>query len=175
VLHGRTVTSTAAGNPLTFAAGRVAALDRAGRFAGHIITDHTAYLGHSFGGAAPLQACATDPRCAAAADLDGTAYGTVVDTGLHAPLMVIGSDGSCTTGTCRPATADDRTSQANARALLPPPRARPGVSPSAAPSTSTSPTTRPRRPASSSPQAHRPERAHDRVVPRDDCHRSTKT
>jgi hypothetical protein len=174
VLHGRTVTSTAAGNPLTFAAGRVAALDRAGRFAGHIITDHTAYLGHSFGGAAPLQACATDPRCAAAADLDGTAYGTVVDTGLHAPLMVIGSDGSCTTGTCRPATAD-RTSQANARALLPPPGARPGVSPSAAPSTSTSPTTRPRRPASSSPQAHRPERAHDRVVPHDDCHRSTKT
>jgi dienelactone hydrolase len=136
VLDGRAVTSTAAGNPGTFttadgdrlvvtwaadarfAAGRVAALDRAGRLAGHVDAGRTVYLGHSFGGASSLQACAGDPRCAAAADLDGTAYGTVVRTGLRVPMMIIGSDGSCTTGSCRPATADDRTSRAQARALL---------------------------------------------------------
>lgn len=136
VLGGRAVDRTAAGNPETFttadgnrlvttwaadarfAAGQVAALDRAGRLAGHVDGAHTVYFGHSFGGAASLQACAGDPRCAAAVDLDGTAYGTVVHTGLRAPVMIIGSDGSCTTGSCRPATADDRASQAAARGLL---------------------------------------------------------
>jgi predicted dienelactone hydrolase len=136
VLHGRAVSSTAAGDPGTFttadgdrlivtwaadarfAADRVASLDRSGRFAGHVDRGRTVDFGHSFGGAASLQACADDPGCKGAADLDGTAYGTVVHTGLHAPVMIIGSDGSCTTGTCRPATADDRTSQTQARSLL---------------------------------------------------------
>lgn len=136
VLRGRAVKGTTVGNPATFttadgnrltvtwaadarfAAGRVAGLDRSGRFVGHVGTGHTVYVGHSFGGASSLQACAADPGCGGAVDLDGTTYGTVVHTGLRAPAMIIGSDGSCTTGSCRPATADDRASQAAARSLL---------------------------------------------------------
>jgi dienelactone hydrolase len=64
------------------AANQVATLDRAaGPLAGHVDTSRTAYVGHSFGGAAALPACRDDPQCAAAADLDGTQFGPVVRTG----------------------------------------------------------------------------------------------
>ncbi|WP_410672265.1 hypothetical protein [Amycolatopsis sp. cmx-4-68] len=69
-----------------FAAARVATLDSSGRFAGHVDAARTIYLGHSFGGAAALEACSADPHCAGAADLDGTQYGTVVHTGLTKPI-----------------------------------------------------------------------------------------
>ncbi|HEU5043478.1 MAG TPA: hypothetical protein VFT75_05025 [Nocardioidaceae bacterium] len=136
VLDGHAVPSTAAGNPshFTTAAGnrlipvwtadarftatRVAALGREGRFSGHIDARETAYIGHSFGGATSIQACASDPRCAGAVDLDGTPFGPVVQRGLHAPLMIIGADGSCTTGTCQPTSAVERRIRASARSLL---------------------------------------------------------
>jgi pimeloyl-ACP methyl ester carboxylesterase len=93
-------------------------LDRAGRFAGHINVARTAYLGHSFGGAATLEACRTDPHCAGAIDLDGTQYGPVVRTGLSKPMMIVASQGSCVTGICQPADTTNRADRATARALL---------------------------------------------------------
>lgn len=118
--------TTAAGNRLIptwaadarFAATRVAALGRRGRFSGHVASRTTAYVGHSFGGASSIQACATDVHCAGAVDLDGTPFGAVVHHGLHAPLMIIGADGSCTTGTCHPTDAVERGIRASARSLL---------------------------------------------------------
>ncbi|EWM09706.1 hypothetical protein KUTG_00010 [Kutzneria sp. 744] len=89
-----------------FAAAQADALDDAGRFAAHLHTTRILYLGHSFGGAA-LEACRTDQRCVGAADLDGTQYGPVVRNGLSKPMLLIGSENSCITGTCQPA-ADDQ-------------------------------------------------------------------
>ncbi|AEW98408.1 alpha/beta hydrolase family protein [Streptantibioticus cattleyicolor] len=137
VLHGHTVRATPAGDPgesditavgdrlvgvwsadARFAAAQVAGLDATGPFAGHVDRAHTAYVGHSLGGAASLEACRTDPRCAAAADLDGAQYGPVTRTGVGRPVLVMGSENSCVTGTCRPATAADAADRAVARTLL---------------------------------------------------------
>lgn len=97
-----------------FAAAGTAALDAGGPFAGHVDATKTAYVGHSFGGAAALEACRTDDRCAGAADLDGTQYGEVVRTGLDKPMLLLGSEDSCVTGTCPTPGTDLNT----ARALL---------------------------------------------------------
>ena len=77
-----------------------------------------AYVGHSFGGAAALEACREDRRCAAAVDVDGSVYGAVSRTGLHAPVLLLGHDDSCVTGACDPVTAADRTDVSVARRLL---------------------------------------------------------
>lgn len=145
VLNGQVVSATATGDPSAFdgtdlhagqaqttgdrlvdvwaadarfTAARADALDGGGRFAGHVDTTTTVYLGHSFGGAAALEACHTDPRCAGAADLDGTQYGAVVHSGLAKPMMLIGSQDSCVTGTCQQSSAGDRADRAVARTLL---------------------------------------------------------
>ncbi|MEU0556708.1 hypothetical protein [Dactylosporangium sp. NPDC006015] len=148
VLDGRPVTATAAGNPdafnaedlhagpaqaagdqlvavwaadARFAAARTAALgtlDAGGPFAGHVDTARTAYIGHSFGGAAALEACHLDDRCAGAADLDGTQFGSVVHDGLDRPMMIVGSDGSCVTGACDQAGPVDTADRDTARALF---------------------------------------------------------
>lgn len=136
VLRGHAVTSTRRGNPenvttaagnrlvttwaadARFAAARVAALGSSGRFAGHVEAAHTAYVGHSFGGASSIQACSADPHCAGAVDLDGTPFGAVVHDGLSRPLMIIGSENSCVTGTCHPEDAESREIRAAARSLL---------------------------------------------------------
>jgi len=143
VLDGRPVRSDQAGNPSGFDGGRsraalatsrrllavwvadarfaareVARLDRRGPFAGHVVAGRTLYLGHSFGGAAALQACAEDRGCVGAVDLDGGEYGSVTRTGLRAPLMLVGHDNSCVTGTCDPAAAGDRPDRRVARRLL---------------------------------------------------------
>lgn len=142
VLHGQPVSSTPAGNPpdlgghtgpagteadrlvdvwaadARYVADTMAGLDRTGPFASRVAAGQLSYVGHSFGGAAALQACSTDPRCAAAVDLDGTQFGAVVHGGLHAPMLLLGSDGSCVTGTCRPHSAEDRADRDTARSLL---------------------------------------------------------
>lgn len=143
VLGGRAVRSDHAGNPSGFDGGRssaalatsrrllatwvadarfaartVAQLDRRGPFGGHIAAAHTLYVGHSFGGAAALQACAEDRGCDGAADLDGGEYGSVTRTGLRAPLMLVGHENSCITGTCAPTSAGDRSDRRIARRLL---------------------------------------------------------
>lgn len=145
VLDGQTVSKTDAGNPSAFdatnvhagqaqaagdrlvgiwaaddrfAAAQLAAQDTSGRFAGHVNSTKTVYLGHSFGGAAALAACGSDRYCAGAADLDGTQYGSIVHSGLTKPMMLIASQNSCATGACQPANTGDQTSRATARALL---------------------------------------------------------
>jgi predicted dienelactone hydrolase len=66
-----------------------------------------AYIGHSFGGAASLEACRLDPRCAAAVDLDGIQFGDVVTKGVHAPILLLGADDSCITSVCGPDAGND--------------------------------------------------------------------
>lgn len=136
VLGGRVVRRNRAGNPAVFtaatgnrlvpvwaadarfAAAQLRRLGRAGRFAGHVDAGRTAYVGHSFGGASSIQACAADRHCVGAADLDGTVFGSVVRSGVHTPLLMLGSANSCVLGSCRPANADDRASRAATRSLL---------------------------------------------------------
>lgn len=145
VLNGQTVSASEAGNPpafdnadlhagqaqtagdrlidvwaadARFAAAQTAALDTGGRFAGHVDSAATVYFGHSFGGAAALEACRSDQHCAGAVDLDGTQYGSVVHTGLDRPMLLVGSENSCVTGTCQPSDPADQSSRDTARALL---------------------------------------------------------
>jgi dienelactone hydrolase len=145
VLDGQTESKTDAGNPSAFdatnlhagqaqaagdrlvsiwaaddrfAAAQLATQDTSGRFAGHVNSTKTVYLGHSFGGAAALAACGSDPHCAGAVDLDGTQYGSIVHSGLAKPMMLIASQNSCATGTCQPANPGDQTSRTTARTLL---------------------------------------------------------
>lgn len=98
-----------------FAADRTAGAG--GSLAGHVDATRVAYVGHSFGGAASLQACHDDRRCAGAVDLDGTPYGTVVTTGLAAPMMLLGTPGDCLAGACRPGNAEDRAIDTASRSL----------------------------------------------------------
>lgn len=65
------------------------------------------YVGHSFGGAAALEACRLDNQCAAAVNLDGTPFGAVVTKGVKAPMLLLGADDSCITSVCGPDAADD--------------------------------------------------------------------
>ena len=129
VLDGRVVGRTAKGNPqdpsdtdlgglvtvwaadARFAAGQLSTWDSA-----HVDTGRVAYVGHSLGGAASLQACHDDPACAGAADLDGTPYGPVAATGLAAPFLLLGSQDGCLAGSCASA-AGDRTIEAAGRTL----------------------------------------------------------
>jgi pimeloyl-ACP methyl ester carboxylesterase len=73
----------------------------------HTDTAHVAYVGHSLGGAASLQACHDDPACVGAADLDGTPYGPVAVTGLAAPFLLLSSQDGCLAGMCTPGTGTD--------------------------------------------------------------------
>jgi dienelactone hydrolase len=124
VLDGQAVTSTPEGNPQDLGGHSGQALDEGNRlvalwaadarfaaheasalsgpFAGKVKQGPAAYIGHSFGGAASLEACRLDRTCAGAVDLDGTQFGGVVDKGLGSPWMVLGSEDSCVTGECGP-------------------------------------------------------------------------
>ncbi|HEY3556423.1 MAG TPA: hypothetical protein VGL05_03110 [Kribbella sp.] len=75
------------------------------------------YVGHSFGGAASLEACRLDQRCAAAVDLDGSQFGDVVKKGVKAPIMLLGADDSCITSVCGPDAKND-TDRNRALSLL---------------------------------------------------------
>lgn len=61
-------------------------------FTGRLDLEHIGLLGHSFGGAAALEACHLELRCSAAADLDGTPFGGVTQTGLDRPVLLMLSD-----------------------------------------------------------------------------------
>jgi dienelactone hydrolase len=75
------------------------------------------YVGHSFGGAASLEACRLDQRCAAAVDLDGSQFGDVVTKGVKAPILLLGADDSCITSVCGPDAKND-TDRNRALSLL---------------------------------------------------------
>jgi pimeloyl-ACP methyl ester carboxylesterase len=61
------------------------------RFAGHIDSGRVGMLGHSLGGAAALEACRTDSRFKACADLDGAPFGKVTEEGLNRPTLILRS------------------------------------------------------------------------------------
>ncbi|HEY0535509.1 MAG TPA: hypothetical protein VGD29_28330 [Actinoplanes sp.] len=111
VLDDHLVTASADGDPSTLTAGKADELvavwaDDAlftarqviAAYQDHVDARHILYVGHSFGGAASLEACRRNTSCAGAADLDGTPYGAVVNTGLSKPLLLLssGSDGAAT-------------------------------------------------------------------------------
>ena len=128
MLDGVAVTSTSKGNPpdlgghsgnaqdegnalvalwaadARFVARETAALD--GPFRGKVEQAAVTYVGHSFGGAASLEACHLDRKCVGAVDLDGTQFGAVVQEGLSVPSMILGSEDSCVTGACGPAATN---------------------------------------------------------------------
>ena len=59
-------------------------------------------FGHSFGGATAAQVCKMDARCKAVIDIDGDVFGSVVQTGLEKPFMVIQSNpGTCSDASFR--------------------------------------------------------------------------
>jgi predicted dienelactone hydrolase len=51
-----------------------------------------AYVGHSLGGNASFEACAHDPRCVAAVNLDGTIFSEVRRSGLKVPGLILQAD-----------------------------------------------------------------------------------
>jgi predicted dienelactone hydrolase len=57
--------------------------------AGRLDLDRLGALGHSFGGDAALQWCRSDPRCLAAANLDGALWTEVGRTGLERPVLQV--------------------------------------------------------------------------------------
>jgi hypothetical protein len=140
VLDGKAVESTPEGNPqdlgghsgqalddgnrlvalwaadARFAAHEVSALS--GPFAGKVKQGSATYIGHSFGGAASLEACRLDRTCAGAVDLDGTQFGGVIEKGLRVPWMVLSSEDSCVTGKCGPKATNPDGEQAAAAKLV---------------------------------------------------------
>ncbi len=131
VVHGRVLGSTAAGNPddpsepngtrvvnVWAADGKFAAGKAAARFAGHVDASRTLYIGHSFGGASALQECHLDAHCGGAIDLDGTQFGSVARDGVRAPVMIVGSDNSCTTGTCSSSDTEEQRERQVAQTML---------------------------------------------------------
>lgn len=54
--------------------------------------DHVAAIGHSLGGATAAVAMAHDPRLKAAANLDGTLYGAIIEAPLDRPFLLLQSD-----------------------------------------------------------------------------------
>lgn len=121
VLSGRVVERSPAGNPQdltdTVAGGLVEVWAADARFAArkvaadplgeHVDTARIAYVGHSLGGAASLQACRGDPACAGAVDLDGTPYGPVGGSGLAKPFLLLSAQDGCLAGQCRPGAGPD--------------------------------------------------------------------
>ena len=77
---------------MTFVLGRLEHLqtsDPGGKFAGRLDTTHVGAFGHSFGGAQSAQFCQEDSRCAAAIDVDGMPFGSVIQKGVPRPFMFI--------------------------------------------------------------------------------------
>jgi dienelactone hydrolase len=104
VLDSRVVPATRSGDPTDLdpaggdrligvwsADAQFAARQVAAAYQDHVDAKHVVYVGHSFGGAASLEACREDTSCAGAADLDGTPYGPVVSLGLDKPLLLLSS------------------------------------------------------------------------------------
>lgn len=59
--------------------------------AGKLDLSRIGSFGHSFGGATALEVCRIDPRCAAAADLDGALYGETASQPSQRPLLLMTS------------------------------------------------------------------------------------
>lgn len=79
---------------IRFAIGSLAQMnsDSSNRFYGRFDLARLGIFGQSFGGAAAAQACSTDPRCKAAADIDGNLFGDVRAEQIKGPFLFILSD-----------------------------------------------------------------------------------
>jgi predicted dienelactone hydrolase len=66
--------------------------DTSNKFFNRIDTNSIGIFGHSFGGATAAQFCATEPRCKAGINLDGSPYGSVIETGMDKPFMFLLAD-----------------------------------------------------------------------------------
>ena len=72
--------------------------------------ERVAYIGHSVGGAASIEACRQNTRCAAAVNLDGTLWTEVRHAGLEAPsLLLQRAPGDTCDGFCERAALDFAT------------------------------------------------------------------
>jgi len=58
-------------------------------FSRHMDTNHIGVFGHSFGGAVAFQVCAVDPRCKATFNMDGSQWGTLLDTPIQSPFFMM--------------------------------------------------------------------------------------
>jgi predicted dienelactone hydrolase len=67
----------------------VSTLSKSPPVIGSLDFSHVAYVGHSLGGNASFEACAHDPRCVTAIDLDGTIFSEVRHTGLKVPGLIL--------------------------------------------------------------------------------------
>lgn len=66
--------------------------DTSSKFFNRIDTNSIGIFGHSFGGATAAQFCAIEPRCKAGINLDGSPYGSVIETGMDKPFMFLLAD-----------------------------------------------------------------------------------
>ena len=66
--------------------------DASNGFFGRLDVTRLGVLGHSFGGAAAVEACSRDSRCKAAVDIDGALLGDVARVGLKQPCMFVLSE-----------------------------------------------------------------------------------
>lgn len=66
--------------------------DSKNRFYGRFDLARLGTFGQSFGGAAAAEACSTDPRCKASADIDGNLYGGVRAEHIKGPFLFVLSD-----------------------------------------------------------------------------------
>ena len=66
----------------------------AGFLAHRLDLSRVGVLGHSFGGATAAEFCREEPRCKAAADIDGRLFGPVARQGLAKPFLFLMSDHS---------------------------------------------------------------------------------
>ncbi|HVH72570.1 MAG TPA: hypothetical protein VNB49_15865, partial [Candidatus Dormibacteraeota bacterium] len=66
-------------------------LDPTGKFTGRLDMTRVGAFGHSFGGAQVAQFCCQDSRCKAVIDVDGSLHGSVIQSGMHQPFMILGS------------------------------------------------------------------------------------
>lgn len=66
--------------------------DSKNRFFGRFDLARLGIFGQSFGGAAAAEACSADPRCKAAADIDGNLFGDVRNGQIKEPFLFILSD-----------------------------------------------------------------------------------
>jgi predicted dienelactone hydrolase len=64
------------------------------RLTGQFDLSRIGMFGHSFGGAAALQAAYDDPRIAGAIDMDGRLFGTVMSHELTTPFLIMSSEDS---------------------------------------------------------------------------------
>lgn len=66
--------------------------DTSSKFFKRLDMNSIGIFGHSFGGATAAQFCATEPRCKAGINLDGSPYGSVIETGMDKPFMFLLAD-----------------------------------------------------------------------------------